>query len=311
MTNETWTKKGLIIYPQINKKWMQSHAMIPTILHLQDNLYRVYFSGRDYHNRSIIGYAEFEILNHKINVLRYSDKPVLSLGDRGCFDDNGVTPSSIVLYNESIYMFYIGWNSGTSTTRMSLIAGLAKSINKGLTFNRVSRAPLLERTDLEPYSILTAPFVLYSKSKKIYEMWYVSCEGWKNKDLPTYNIKYAYSSDCLNWTREGKICIDFLNRDETALARPYVLHENNLYKMWFSHKSINQTYKIGYAESADGINWERINNNELNPGSKDQWDSDMVEYSCVFNHGDYKFMLYNGNDYGKHGIGYAVKNNIS
>ena len=79
MTNETWTKKGLIIYPQINKKWMQSHAMIPTILYLQDNLYRVYFSGRDCHNRSIIGYAELEILNHEINVLRYSDKPVLSI----------------------------------------------------------------------------------------------------------------------------------------------------------------------------------------------------------------------------------------
>ena len=58
---------------------MQSHAMIPTILHLQDNLTGCIFR-RDYHNRSIIGYAEFEILNHKINVLRYSDKPVLSLG---------------------------------------------------------------------------------------------------------------------------------------------------------------------------------------------------------------------------------------
>ena len=49
---------------------------------------------------------------------------------------------------------------------MSLIAGLAKSINKGLTFNRVSRAPLLERTDLEPYSILTAPLFYIVNQKK-------------------------------------------------------------------------------------------------------------------------------------------------
>ena len=310
MKIDNWNKKGLLITPQKNLMWMNSHAMLPTLHHINGNIYRVYFSGRDKQNRSLIGYAEVEIIKDNLKVLKYSNTAVLSIGERGCFDDNGVTPSSIIPYKDFLYMFYIGWNSGTSTTRMSLVAGLAISSDGGETFERNSRAPLLERSDLEPYSILTAPYVLYSNTKKIWEMWYVSCEGWRNKDLPTYNIKYAYSNDCVNWTRDAKICIDFIDNNETALARPYVLFEENKYKMWFSYKSENTTYKIGYAESSNGINWNRItNNNELNVGKTGEWDSDMVEYSCVFNHGKYKFMLYNGNGYGENGIGYAVKNN--
>ena len=40
-------------------------------------------------------------------------------------------------------------------------------------------------------------------------MWYVSCEGWRERDLPIYNIKYAHSSDGINWIREGVVAIDF------------------------------------------------------------------------------------------------------
>jgi hypothetical protein len=36
------------------------------------------------------------------------------------------------------------------------------------------------------------------------------------------------------------------------------------------------------------------------------WDSDMVEYACVFDHDGSRHMLYNGNGYGETGIGYAV-----
>jgi hypothetical protein len=32
----------------------------------------------------------------------------------------------------------------------------------------------------------------------------------------------------------------------------------------------------------------------------------MVEYPYVFNHKGKKYMLYNGNSYGKNGFGYAV-----
>ena len=42
----------------------------------------------------------------------------------------------------------------------------------------------------------------------------------------------------------------------------------------------------------------------INP-SQSGWDSDMIEYPCVFRHKQ-NFMLYNGNGFGKTGIGIAV-----
>ena len=47
----------------------------------------------------------------------------------------------------------------------------------------------------------------------------------------------------------------------------------------------------------------------LDYGKNGDWDSEMIEYPCVFNHNNIKFMLYNGNNYGENGIGYAIKKN--
>lgn len=295
-----WIKKGLIIRPSGNLDWMVTHAMLPLAERIGEDLYRIYFSGRDRLNRSLIGYVEVNI-NEPEKVLYITEKPVLGLGALGCFDDNGVTPSWIVNYNNMKYLYYIGWNKG-STVRMRLIAGLAVSHDGGRTFVRVSRAPLLERTDAEPYSILTAPCVLIENG--LWRMWYVSGVEWVHKDLPRYNIKYAESEDGIKWDRHSVVCIDFKSQDENALGRPCVLKEDGVYKMWYSYKG--DSYRIGYAESNDGIVWKRKDDEAGIDVSDSGWDSEMIEYAFVFEHKQRKYMLYNGNDYGKEGIGYAI-----
>lgn len=295
-----WAKKGLIFKPAAQFDWVITHAMLPTADRIGEDLYRIYFSGRDRLNRSLIGYIEINI-NEPQNILYITEKPVLGLGLLGCFDDNGVTPSWIVDYKDKKYLYYIGWNKG-STVRMHLIAGLAISQDGGKTFERFSKAPLLDRTDMEPYSILTAPCVLIENGA--YRMWYVSGTGWVNPDLPRYNIKYAESRDGVHWDRKGIVCIDFKTEGENALARPCVVKENSIYKMWYSYKG--ESYKIGYAESKDGIVWKRKDEEVGIDVSESGWDSEMIEYPFVFEHKGRKYMLYNGNEYGKAGFGYAI-----
>ena len=77
-----------------------------------------------------------------------------------------------------------------------------------------------------------------------------------------------------------------------------------IYKMWFSTKG--ERYRIAYAESNDGINWDRREEGAGIDVSPSGWDSEMIEYSYVFEHKGVKHMLYNGNNYGKDGIGLAV-----
>lgn len=297
---QNWLKKGLIIKPQKNLWWMQTHAMLPTLDHVKDDIFKVYFSGRDKYNISHIGHVVIEV-KKKIKVLSFIKEPDLLPGDLGCFDDNGVTPSWIVNYNKKKYLYYIGWNK-RSRVRMSLIAGLAISTDGGKTFIRNSKAPLLHRTDAEPLSILTAPCVLRERNK--WKMWYVSGIYWKNENLPFYNIKYATSNDGIFWERKGKIAIDFINNNEHALARPCVIYNNGFYRMWYSYKGNN--YRIGYADSEDGLKWtrkDRLVRVNLSPVG---WDSKMIEYSFIFSFKKKFYMLYNGNDYGREGIGYAT-----
>lgn len=279
---------------------MVTHATVPFAENIGGDLYRIYFSGRDRLNRSLIGYVEVNI-NEPEKILYITEKPVLGLGALGCFDDNGVTPSWVVNHDDKKYLYYIGWNKG-STVRMALIAGLAVSQDGGKSFTRVSRGPLLERTDAEPYSILTAPCVLIENG--IWRMWYVSGVEWVDRDTPRYNIKYAESKDGIKWDRRGVVCIDFRWPEENALARPCVLKESDLYQMWYSYKG--EDYRIGYAESKDGITWERKDEEAGIDISDSGWDSEMIEYAFVFKHKGRRYMLYNGNDYGKEGIGYAI-----
>ena len=298
-----WKKLGLIFEPKtVNRDWMITHAMDPTVDHVDDDIYRIYFCGRNIKNQSLIGFVEINI-NNPSKIIHSPEKPVLDLGELGAFDDNGVTASWIVNHENKKYLYYIGWRP-RSTTRFSLMTGLAISSDGGNTFERHSRAPILNLTNKEPFSILTAPCVL--KFKNEWKMWYVSCVNWLNPDLPRYNIKYATSNDGINWYQGGEVCIDFISENETALARPSVLFENGIFRMWYSFKDPAIGYRMGYAESNDGIKWSRMDNKVGIDVSEEGWDSEMIQYPYVFNHKDKKYMLYNGNGYGENGAGLAI-----
>lgn len=296
-----WKKLGLFVVPQRHKWWSLSHAMIPTPDALGGGIFRVYYSGRNQANQSHIGWADVD-LNAPFRVVGHSDGPVLKPGALGCFDDNGVTPSCVIdLPGGEKALYYIGWNPG-STVRMHLFGGLALSTDSGRTFERWSQAPIIERSRTDPY-LNTAPWVVRSDNEL--RMYYVSGCGWKHKDLPRYNIKVAYSADGKNWRRDGQVCIDFKDDSENALARPFVLFDEGVWKMWFAHKG--EAYRLGYAESTDGVQWKRLDERAGIDVSSSGWDSEMIEYAAVVRHNGQRLMFYNGNNYGYDGIGLAIE----
>jgi hypothetical protein len=73
--------------------------------------------------------------------------------------------------------------------------------------------------------------------------------------------------------------------------------------MWFCYRG--ESYQIGYAESIDGIEWERKDAQTGIDVSEAGWDSQMVAYPFVFDHEGIRYLLYNGNDYGRSGFGLA------
>ena len=134
-------------------------------------------------------------------------------------------------------------------------------------------------------------------------MWYVSCTGWVEPDLPMYNIKLATSKDGLTWEQDGIVCLDYKDKDEVALARPCIFETNGIFHMWFSFKSRSDGYNIGYATSKDAINWVRKDHLVGIARSDSGWDSEMIEYPYVVPFKKDLYMFYNGNRYGEEGAG--------
>ena len=96
MGQMNWRKLGQIITPEnINRDWMVTHAMDPTVDLVEGDVYRFYFCGRNDSNQSLIGYADID-LNDPTTILCAPKKPVLGLGSLGAFDDN----DSFTLANE-------------------------------------------------------------------------------------------------------------------------------------------------------------------------------------------------------------------
>jgi predicted GH43/DUF377 family glycosyl hydrolase len=303
-----YVKKGILFtYKDLKLNYIKSHAMVPSPLKIEEGVYRIYFTSRNQKNQSLIFFFDLDI-NNGIKILRKSKKPVLKPGLLGSFDDNGVTPCSLVRVNKkTIYMYYIGWKP-RSTTRYSLMPGLAISRDNGITFKRYSRAPILSLSDREPYSILTGPYVLNFNNK--WHMWYVSCEKWVTPDIPIYNIKYAFSKDGKTWHQTGKICLN-TKKNERAVARPVVYLNDNKFSMIYSYeyrkgkKKQTPSYKVGYATSKNGLSWKRFDDHFKIYPSKTGWDSQMVAYGVILYSKNNTIFLYNGNNYGEYAIGYA------
>ncbi len=297
-----WIKKGLIFKPKGKLDWMVTHAAVPIADRIEGDLYRIYFATRDKENRSHTAYIEIDIKNPK-KTLYISENPVLKPGALGTFDDSGAMPSWIINYNDKKYLYYTGWTLGV-TVPFYFYIGLAISGDRGKTFKKFSKVPILGRINFDPY-LTASPCLIIENG--VWRMWYVSCVGWKienDKLKHYYHIKYAESKDGLNWERKGIVCIDFKSDDEYAISRPCVLKDNDIYKMWYSYRG--GSYRIGYAESTDGINWVRKDEEAGIDVSDSGWDSEMIEYAFIFGHKGKKYMLYNGNGYGKTGFGYAI-----
>ena len=259
----------------------------------------LFVTGRDTQNRSRIGVATLQPLS--ASVVAIGDDPVFDIGVRGAFDENGVSYPWIVDRENDRLMYYVGWMP-TVLTPFQNHLGLALQEGRG-PWRRHSRAPILERTDEEFLSIGSAA-VLHEFDR--WRMYYTCFRAWgegASDPKHIYVIKYAESVDGVEWRRPNHVCVDIAADGEYSIGRPSVLHDANLYHMWYSYRG--REYRIGYAWSNDGVTWTRRDDLARIDVSDTGWDSQAICYSHVFRFEDDLYMLYCGNHYGRDGLGLA------
>lgn len=300
-----WKKLGLVYCASGQNEFMVVGGRTPVPLHLEGNLYRIYFGAYDAQGRGRVFSLDLDLARPQ-EIMNLVQEPILGIGATGFFDDNGIIPSDVLRVGSDIYLYTIGF-SVKNRLLFDAATGLAISRDNGYTFQKLN-GPIIDRGVDDP-CFAASPTVLHEG--ETWRMWYVSCDHW----LPHnggyrhyYNIKHRTSTDGIYWDNHATTCIDYENEYEYAISRPSVIFHRGIYRMWYSFRAQPsvETYRIGYAESMDGLDWTRMDMESGIDVSPDGWDSEMICYPRVFEHEGKIYLLYNGNCYGKSGFGLAV-----
>ena len=300
-----WEKIGLIFNASSETDQMILGGRAPVPLQIEKDYFRIYFGSYDKHGRGRIFYLEID-LKSPLKIISLNTEPVIDIGATGSFDDNGIIPSDVMNNGNSVYLYTIGF-SVKNKLIFDAASGLAISEDEGKSFRKL-KGPILDRGVDDP-CFAASPTVMCQDN--IWRMWYVSCDRWEHREegfRHFYNIKHRYSKDGIYWDPRASVCIDYQSANEYAISRPSVIQDNNgFYRMWYSYRAQPNipTYRIGYAESNDGLTWKRMDHLSGIDVSKSGWDSEMICYPRVFKHKNQLFMLYNGNGYGRSGFGIA------
>jgi hypothetical protein len=307
-----WRKGGRIFVADGRYDWMESYAQCPCVLVLPQRL-RIYYTCRPKPDASgqFISYTSFIDVDKRepSRILHVHDRPVLTPGGLGEFDQFGAMPGCVLRTGSNVRLYYVGW-SRTHGVPYDAAIGLAVSRDDGVTFERHARGPIMAKTPLEPFLQGSSSVVLHDG---IFHTIYLSGTEWiatENSAEPIYLLMHATSTDGIHWVRDGKPCVPTLSAKECQ-ASPSLIRRDNQWHLWFSYRrgvdfrNADGGYRIGYAVSEDLTNWFRDDGRSDLDRSESGWDSEMVCYPCVIDVDGMLHMFYSGNYFGRDGFGYA------
>jgi len=220
---------------------------------------------------------------------------VLDIGNKMSWDADHVYGMSVVVDrsapDSSRYkMWYTGASNALALKNGRWRTGLAFS-SDGVVWNKINGNKCQSNTNTTscvfdtgaPGSwdevVTAAPSVLIdldASPSERYKMWYEGCIYSEKSPEHICRIGYATSPDGVNWTRykenrcpnfsQGPGCVfDTGNTrtwDDVRVIQPIVIKTEGQYEMWYGGQSSGDyKFRIGYASSSDGIEWERHENN--------------------------------------------------
>ena len=297
-----WDKRGLIYGHDGSSSWANHSALTPTPLLINEDTIRVYAGFRDDEGISRVGFVDVDASDPS-KIKKVSQTPALNVGRPGAFDDNGIILGDIINYNNKLYMYYVGFQL-VEKVKFLAFTGLAISSDNGNTFEKYSNTPILDRCNYEIYIRAIHSVII---ENGIWKIWYGSGNGWEyinDIPYPRYNIRYLESPDGIRCNQGSTLCIDVKN-SEYRIGRPRVYKIEGKYLMFYTKGTLEGAYTAGYAESCDGKEWNRKDNQIGITLSNSGWDSQSLSYPSLIQYEDNFYMFYNGNNMGRDGFGYA------
>lgn len=278
--------------------WITSHMMCPTP-YITDQNIRIYCGFLDEFGISRIGWIEIDIHNPE-NILKVSKKPTLDIGRPGTFDDNGVVPSCMIDISGQKYLYYFGFQL-VEKVRYLMFGNVA---TEG---KRLYEYPIFNR-DRNSLFVKSAPFVFKYNNASFYECFYTSSNEFitiNNKIIPKYNIRKSFIFNYDYPDVQSTIVVDFKDDKEFGIGRPYVIEHNNKVYLFYSTRSTDKKYSIGYSITDRWNKFNRYDDN-LEILNKDNGScNNDISYPAVIKINNSYYMFYNEGCFGKDGIAVA------
>jgi hypothetical protein len=314
-----WKRLGRVFNPikHVLINDCKEFAQCPQFLEFEGFL-RIYFCSRSVDKSNGKYFSQVHFVDYSKDfkkILAVSTKTIISLGERGTYDEHGIKPMTFLRKENLIYGYICGLSRKISVSLDASI-GLAISKDQGLSFQRLGNGPILT-------SSLNEPFLIADGSVKIvegqYYMWYIFGVGWKqfkenNEPERVYKIGQASSRDGIDWVGgNARQIIPSILGEYESQSSPTVIKIGDKYHMFFGYRHSDDfrknnvnSYKIGHAFSSDLVNWVRQDNDPYLEIQNGEWDSEMQCYPHVFEYNNNIYMLYNGNEFGRYGFGLAI-----
>lgn len=253
-----WKKLGQLYSPEPVHPKLATHAANPLAVLLKDDVYRVFFSGRDGQDRSSVGFVDVDIA--KREVIYIHDKPVFEHGPENSFYSHGVSIGNCYEADGHRYILFMGWQCPPGEHWRGDVGRLVLETDFSLHLD--GNGPFMSRDATDPVS-LSYPCVL-REANGIYQMWYGSTVTWDagNGEM-LHVINHAMSGDGHHWRRDG-LAVPYQLGIAQAFSRPSVIgNQSNGYHMWFSYRSgsgknTGLVTRTNQAASLGSFAWTRL-----------------------------------------------------
>jgi|GEM_PF-4717011 len=294
----------------IRKKWIaaarqkyppafSTHMANPVAFNLANNQVRIFFSGRNEEKKSSIGY--FDILIDQTICQASELHTLVDIKDhKDSFFADGISLGNIFAWEGRHFLSFMGWQR-LGESRWAGRIGLMELNPFTPSIQSVPNEPIIDISKTYGAS-LSYPAVKVMNGSRFF--WYGSTI---KPDAGNGEMLHSLHLTVIGKTGEQRHYGEIIKHEigtEQAFSRPCVIETDGGLSMFYSVRGSADTYQIKSATSLNGKSWQKADFELLGPEFPEE--TEMQCYPYLFGLKDDLFMLYNGNGFGKSGIGIAV-----
>lgn len=296
--NITFTdRRPLVTNAMVSKAINEvSYFANPMITIMEDHKARIFFNSRTKRNFSIIQSIDIDLRDFSLELSSFQTQ--IGAKKLSGFCSHGLSLGGTYLEDGQYFVSTMGWINKPPEHWYGTIG----KIRMDDEFNLVPQS-LTEWFTLDSEDSISLSYPAIYERDGTSRMWYGSTLTWDAGNGEMLHIlKEKVSTDSINFVKTGRILNYDLNTAQ-AFSRPSILEINGRALMAYSYRGGNSHYRIGFVWLDDLTTASHLGGLASFLPSGKSGEAKMVEYPFLFIHNSEIYMLYNGDDFGKTGIG--------